>query len=218
MHYMMHIANRAKLSKNGTYAFSEYNINNIPYIDIFIEPEINHKLTNGCKNVLSRSLSSRNQYRFGEQGLLISTLDNSIFYEMQGTYESVFVDTKYNSYIQNRQTVDLIFIHNHPNNSNFSAADIRHLYTDNSLLGIIAVGNRHSIHIILSNGNCSNIENYISNYKINYAKKNNLDLGKLSKKEIKRIEDSAVPYILNNTNKFNIEYYKYNRRKSDEKK
>jgi len=128
--YKMRIANRGKLSRNGTCAFSEENINNIPYIDIFIETDINYKLTDGCKNVLRRSLSSKNKYRYGEQGLLISTLDNSIFYEMQGTYEEIITDSTYNNIIHSRQSKDLIFIHNHPNNSIFSASDMRHLYTD----------------------------------------------------------------------------------------
>lgn len=211
MKYKMRIANRCKLSKNGTYAFSEDNINNIPYIDIFIESDINNKLTDSCKNVLRRSLSSKNKYRYGEQGLLISTLDNSIFYEMAGTYEQVLTDSIYNNIIQSRQTKDLIFIHNHPNNSIFSASDIRHLYNDVSLIGIIAVGNRHNVHVILNNGDCSHIEKCFLKCKIRYTKKNNTQLSKLSGREIKRIEDDAVPYILSNPSIFNIEYIKYNR-------
>ena len=77
--YKMRIANRGHLSKNKTYAFSMENVNNIPVMPIFIEDAVNEKIAEGCKNVLMRSMNSKNKYRYGEQGLLISTLDNSVY-------------------------------------------------------------------------------------------------------------------------------------------
>ena len=129
--YNMRIANSAPMNKNGCYPFSEASINNIPDIDIFVNfgtLDINELIKEGCKEVLRRSMSSKNAYRYGEQGLLISTVDRDakgnplphIHEYFQGEYHEIKTDDRYKKIVATRPIKDLIFIHNHPNNSSFS--------------------------------------------------------------------------------------------------
>lgn len=203
--YKMRIANRGQLSKNKTYAFSMENVNNIPIMPIFDNHNVNIKIAEGCKNVLMRSMSSKNKYRYGEQGLLISLSDDSVHIEIGGEYHKVTVNDEYIRIINNRNKDDLIFIHNHPDGSTFSATDIKHLYNDKYIRGIVAVGNRHNIFVIIKKFNCDStcIEKFIENGKRAYAMKNNISIDQISGDTLIMLESNLKEYILNNAEKFN---------------
>lgn len=147
--YKLRIANKAPKNKHNCYPFSNDSIINIPKIDLFLEDRINEKIRLGCQDVLKRSMSYSNNYRYGEMGLLISILDNSIYERFSGTYECVPINgTSYKEIVTNRNSSDLVFIHNHPNDSILSYADLYNLIHDKSMYGVIAIVNRHNIHIV----------------------------------------------------------------------
>lgn len=210
----MRIANRAPKTKNGVYPFSEQNINNIPYLDIFIEDNINELITQGCKDVLYKSMSSKNKYRYGEFGLLVSTIDmdrkhNAIehIYEfIPGVYNKIYLNNRYRKILLERHRLidDIVFIHNHPNNSTFSGSDLIQLAKYNALKSIIAVGNRHNIFVATKIGDVSNMKNFIYDFIKNNSSTNNED-------EEKFLKDKAASIILKTPDKYNIAYNRFRR-------
>lgn len=207
----MRIANSAPPNKYGAYPFSIDSVNSIRDIDIYVDNYSNDILTRACKDVLIHSMNMHNQYRYGEIGKLVSILDEDsngnklqhIDEIYNGSYGSVSIDTKYSAIVAKRGTADLVFVHNHPNNSSFSGQDLEHLYKDRFLHGIIAVGNRHNVFIVTKNGSTKNMYKYIQSYAKAHAKSPN---------EIKKYKDIAAHYILEHPDKFNIEYHKMKRR------
>lgn len=210
--YNMKIANSAPPNKYGAYPFSVASIRSLPKIDLFIDNYSNEILNKACIDVLTASMQSTNQYRYGEIGRLVSILDcdehnntmQHINEQFIGGYEGVQVDDRYKIIVSSRGIGDLVFIHNHPNNSTFSGADLEHLYTDIYLYGIVAVGNRHNTFIVTKSGSTARMYNYIQNYARAHAKSEN---------EVKKYKDLAALNVLKNPSKFNIEYHKFNRRK-----
>ena len=208
----MRIANSAPPNKYGAYPFSIDSVNSIRDIDIYADNYSNDILTKACKDVLLRSMNAHNPYRYGETGRLVSILDEDshgnklqhIDEIYNGSYGSVSIDTKYSAIVAKRGTADLVFVHNHPNNSSFSGQDLEHLYKDIFLHGIIAVGNRHNVFIVTKNGSTKNMYKYIQSYAKAHAK---------SPDEIKKYKDIAAHYILEHPDKFNIEYHKFNQYK-----
>lgn len=202
---------------NKCYPFSEASINNVPDIDIFIEPEINKAITDGCKEVLRRSMDRNNTFRYGEQGLLISTLDADsrgrklphIHMNFQGEYHQIVTDSKYSEIVAERPVKDLIFIHNHPNNSSFSAADLKSLARGNSLLAAVAIGNRHNLFIVINTTKKSKVVDYINNYMSEFQKRNGVVINKNKRK---LIENRAARIILDKPEEFKLDYYKLRRK------
>lgn len=215
MKYNMRIAKRK--DKNGCFTFTQRSIDNIPEIDIFADSRINKIITDGCKEVLRRSMDINNPYRYGEQGLLISTVDVDskgnklphIHECFDGEYHNLIAGSKYGNIVAQRPIKDLIFIHNHPNNSSFSAEDLKSLTNVKSIIAIIAVGNRHNVFILINNTKSSIVPNYIDKHMMEYQKKNGIVI---SRKKRKAIADSAARYILDNYAKFKLDYYKLRRK------
>lgn len=208
--FNMRIANRAPKTSNNCYPFSIDCINNIPDIDIFTEEHINEKIKLGCQDVLRRSMHSSNAYRYGEMGLLISTLDDTIYERFVGKYESVPVKgTSYGSIVTNRQTKDLFFIHNHPNNSLLSFSDVSNLINAKSIYGVIAVGNRHNLHIVTKEDDSLALTfgRYVA---VESTKLCNADT---NKKPMKFYEDTVCANVLsNNPGAFGLSYMNLRRK------
>ena len=210
--YNMKIANMAPMNKNGCYPFSEMNIGNIPDITIFIEENINKKIKLGCQDVLRRSMNSSNKYRYGEMGLLISTLDNGVALRLRGTYHNVSVNNiDYVNIVNKRKTKDLIFIHNHPNNSTFSYNDVVNLTSTETLRAVIAVGNRHNLFIVTKED-----EELVENFEIYVKNKANiLSKSDNNRYEIKYYRDVICKQILETCpEKFGLYYEKLRRKQS----
>ena len=208
----MRIAKRV----GNRYKFGVESIKNIPYVDIFIEPENNKIVTDGCKEVLYKSMTDKT-FPYGEQGLLVSTMEYSpsIHINFRGNYKRIRTSELYHTVVDNRPNTDLIFIHNHPNNTPFSANDLLNLSGTPSILAIIAVGNTHNVHIAIDTDIHDKISNHISNYKQKYKQLHHIPDKDESLDSI--IADKSVKYILDNPNKFGLEYIKMRRGSINEK-
>lgn len=206
-HFNMRIAKRI----GDKYKFGIESIDNVPYIDIFVEPENNKIITDGCKEVLYKSMTDKT-FPYGEQGLLVSTIENKplIHVNFKGNYGRIRVKDEYYNIVNNRKNTDLIFIHNHPNNSSFSANDLINLSETKSISAIIAIGNKHNIFIAIDVNIGDKITNYIINYKKHYKKINNIQDSDRTLDKI--IADKSVGYILENPHKFGMEYIKMRRK------
>lgn len=204
MQYSMRLAKR--IDKNGCCPFDQKSVDNVPNIDIFIDSRINKIITDGCKEVLRRSMDASNPYRYGEQGLLVSTLDKDMYNNVlphihenfNGSYHRTVVNNKYKQAVNSRSINDLIFIHNHPNNSTFSAADLISFAGAKTIKIMVAIGNIHNIFIaekIRSDEGAIEeyIEKYLYYYKKTYSK---------SKLTDKQIKDKAALEILKEPEKY----------------
>lgn len=151
-------------------------------------------------------------FPYGEQGLLVSVTDikPKVHINIGGNYRRVRANLEYKETVYNRQCKDLVFIHNHPNNSNFSYNDLMSFSLAEQLVAIIVIGNTRNVHTLLSTRSKNTIAKFIRSYKHSYKVKHNIKLDDESVDHI--IEYEAVNYILSNCNKFNIEYRKFNRR------
>ena len=211
--YNMKIANRGGLNKNGCYTFSELNINNLPDINAFKNEAINKLIIDGCKQVLRESMSIKNKYRYGEIGLLlsfghiISKKDDrpKICKLYHGTYHHITTNPEYYNIVNTRGTKDLIFIHNHPNGSSFSGADILELTGVNNLNSVVAVGNRHNLFVLIDVKKDKSAYNEINEYIKNQKEHNSV----LDETELR---NKAAHVILNNPDNYGLMYFKYRRK------
>lgn len=209
--YRIRIANRAPLTKNKTFPFSEESINNVPDINIFIEDNVNKVITKTCKDVLRLSMNAKNPYRYGEMGILASTDTTDkygntlpVIYEVfQGDYKKISVgrNSRYINAIANRYNNDLVFVHNHPDNSSFSGSDIMQLHVSQQLFAIVAIGNTHNIHVLTTSDNGKLIYDSIGSKTKNYS----------DEKIKKSIADMVATDVLKNPSKYNAEYFKIRR-------
>lgn len=202
--FNMRIAHRVR----EKYKFDESSITNIPILDIFIEQSINNKITLGCREVLRRSIANK-EFKYGEQGLLIYTLDDTVHETFSGNYSRIAINNRYRDITRNREYTDLVFIHNHPSNETFSASDLKSLEMTKSLKAVVAVGNKHNLYIVLKASSVTGIKQYIDTYTNRVIKNNNLK--NISNTDLRAIEDRTVEFILNNANRFGIYYKKYRR-------
>lgn len=208
-HCEMKIVNRLGLNEHGCYPFSDSSINNIPNINMFIENNINEKIHEACMEVLRKSLSIHNKYRYGEMGILLSTYDGSIYKVFKGKYLSIDLGNQgFNEIVENRNMDDLILVHNHPNNSNFSAADIAVLINTKSLYGLVVVGNTHNVYIVTKEVQS------LANDLIDYIEIESNKLAKLdgNKYDIKEYKDYVVSEVLTtDSKKFGLDFIKLRR-------
>lgn len=95
--YNMRIAKR--IAKK--YKFDIASINNIPDIDIFVEPENNKIVTDGCKEVLYNYMTNKT-FPYGEQGLLVSTIDNEpkVHIQFTGNYKRIHINKLYRDIVE----------------------------------------------------------------------------------------------------------------------
>lgn len=206
MKYSMRIGKRVE----KRHRFDYDSIDNIPFIDIFIEESDNRILTQACKRVLYNSMQSE-RYRYGEQGILVSIGNNlpKVYETFTGNYREIKVDDRYRNIVKERDYKDLVFIHNHPSNSYFSAEDLITFALGKSLIALIAVGNQHNVYILIDTGSKIKMLKYINYYRRTYKSKYANSM--LSDKEI---NNKAVPDILNNPEKFGVYFEKLRRKNS----
>lgn len=195
---------------NGCYHFSQISIDNIPDIEEFIEDYANKKIKEACENVLTRSMNSSNKYRYGEMGLLISLCNDDVYKEFKGEYHKIVLsNTSYRKITSSRDLTDLVFVHNHPNNSTFSANDIFVLARTKSLCAIVAVGNRHNLFMLIKNTDetIPELEKDITNQAILIAKRDKFRYDKKVYMDI-----AAAHFLENNVKKYGLNYIKLKRR------
>ena len=174
--YEMRITKNFPQPPKGTYVITQRDIDNIPYMNLFIEDSINNKIQKACKKLLYYSMTRKDEYKYGEMLMLVSLtgrIDDHIF-----TGNHAKVDLQ--SIIQNYKGRDLLVIHNHPNNSFFSYKDLATTIDNSKIYGVIAIGNKHNIFVFL--------KDHKEKYELLY-------------KHLKRINDNDIQDIKSLANK-----------------
>lgn len=210
----MRIGNKRKVNSIGIYEIIQKDIDSIPDIDIFVDSEVNVKITDSCRDVLKLSRDNNKKCQHGECAILISISNQDIKESYIGEADRIiFTGTSFIPIVTNRGMQDLILIHNHPNNSMFSWEDLHLLDSFENLLAIIAVGNTSMTRVLMKDEGfiAGDVYNYIINraneLKNEYIKNNN---GCLSDKMFR---DIASLDIQNEPAKFGLDLYEYRRKK-----
>lgn len=176
------------------YPISLDDINRVPCKRIFDNGGKKDKLIQDIhKGILKFSMSRNNN---GEVGVLLSLLDFKVKYKMSGdkTFIDSSSDTKYTNLVINSRNLSLMFLHNHPNNSGFSYADLKTFIMTPSIGVISVVCNNGCVHVLekLENVDYAGVLYY---YNKHYSR------------------NQGVSYILDNAKRFKL-WYGFGRRKS----
>lgn len=209
------------IDKTIRYEITEESIGSIPNIDFFNQVNINQMIVSGCKEVLSNSLYNKNELLRGcEQGLLISIINKdedgnnlSIIHEtFEGTESKILMDDRFENIVKTREVYDLIFIHNHPNNSVLSYLDLRTLSNKRNLVAVVAVGNTENLYIALDKGMYTKLDKFVTKYRLKYIKDNNYS--NISEQDESKLQNWAALMVAANPDHFNVRYENYKRRKA----
>lgn len=148
---------------------------NLPLPNLYLEKDINIALREICKELLNDAMTRKDGYKHGEVGYLLRVNDDStidILYKAYGDYIHVplSTDSEYRKIIK-QYTIndDIIFIHNHPNNGDFSYGDFAMLIGADIISSIIAVGNRGNIYVMTKTYRDYNMYSCINSNIINDA-------------------------------------------------
>jgi hypothetical protein len=100
-----------------------------------------------CKRILYESMTRADEeYRYDEVGSLIDSNGNRLC-NIYGYNGAIDVDSSddYLNCILNKKNKNLVFVHNHPDDSKLSYRDILSLMAEESILATLAVGNSGGI-------------------------------------------------------------------------
>lgn len=134
---------------------------------------INQGIQNLCKEVLTISLNRTDGEKYNEVGILARLNDSKELLRMYGYYDAdkgtclIKSDDnyKYIELIESEADDSLVFVHNHPNNSNVSISDILKLYVDFPVKVVVAVYNDCS-YVSYAMRSKSNISAYVKAYNL----------------------------------------------------
>lgn len=215
---------RSKIAeRKGNKAVTQKSIDSVPVPNTFIDSEVNEKIAYYAKEVLRKAMSNKD-FAYNEVGILFSILNDEIEETYLGELGKIRIDgTNFVDIVSSRVLRDLIFIHNHPNNSCFSGNDIIGLCSCPSLVAVVAIGNTSNMYILLKTRNgASKTGDYIVN-KAEEMLNRDIKAGVVNtKSEInrrrKKYRDQLAREILNNHSeqeldrKYGLAIEKYNRR------
>lgn len=166
-----------RILPRGVFPINIKTINNLPKIKLFIEDTVNENIRDVCKQLLTDAMTRKDAFRHGEVGYLIKVNDDSsiaILYKAYGDYIHIPLSTmnSYKNIIKSCSLNDnIIFIHSHPNNSDFSFGDFSMLVNTDVLKSILAIGNRGRICIMSKDYQNKSLYNNMLNNIVNEANK-----------------------------------------------
>ena len=134
--------------RESFYKITEQDILNIPNIHIF-NAELDSKIYSTCKHVLEISKNREDGYRYDEMALILNrdTYDTVELAGYNGRIDTT--SERYFDLVYNADYNSLLLIHSHPNNSEISYNDMVEMLMTDSIVGVIAVGNRGRISALI---------------------------------------------------------------------
>lgn len=160
--YHMHIAKK-NLAKDKEYAnkiggciITNNAIESVPCARITQNNSLNLLIRRHHQNILELSRSRKDGHKYDEVGYLLKIVEpyNSSepvygYYNTNKKISTIEVNSNANylNLIISSHKNQLIFMHNHPNNSSLSFADVANLIRREQLFAVTAIGNIGSIHV-----------------------------------------------------------------------
>lgn len=183
-------------------------INSIPCVELTSDNSLNNLIRITHMKLLEASMLRHDEHRYDEVGILMELVEPyqyEVYFgkvdEKTGISSIKSNDSRFLAYIAKHSKEQLMFMHNHPNNSCFSYGDLCNFILTDEIKIITAVGNSHGVHSMCKDKNFNKNETIkylkIATSKIN-LKDNTEDIGK------KR--DRIVLDIIKNISKLGIKY------------
>lgn len=217
--YHMHIAKK-NLAKDKEYAdkiggciITNSAIESVPCARITQNNSLNLLIRRHHQSILELSRSRKDGHKYDEVGYLLELVEpynNSK--PIYGYYENdkishikVNKNEEYMNIVANTNANQLLFMHNHPNNSSLSYGDISNLIYTESLYGVTAVCNNGSLYVAYKTEryNYENMLKLFLKFENNIKDKENKD----------RLRRNMLTTLINNSNKYNIIFH-YSKRRS----
>lgn len=183
-------------------------IDNVSCTRIFSNHKLNKIIQQQCKEVLRLSMIRTDEHRYDEVGRLFSIRNPYDKIDILGKWDdkigTCIINTnifEYDEMLSEHSLNELVFIHNHPNNSDLSLADIKQLLYDDEILAVIAIGNTSGTYYLSKTKICS-YSNLYKNINNTISKYNN----------ISNIESKIRHKIIENAERYGLLYGKSRRR------
>lgn len=167
---------------NGHIPITIEAIHSVPCTQITNNKALNELIRSEHMHILELARTRKDGYRHDEVGFLFELVEpyksSDPFwgrYDKQKGVSTIPVlkNLDYHKFINEHSTGQLLFLHNHPNNSELSFGDIASLITTNQIRGITAVCNNGHVYCAVKN------ENFNKNYKCLLEKIMKIENGKI---------------------------------------
>lgn len=143
--YLKKLPNATRITRNI--------INNVPLVRLTENEKINDEIRQNHMRVLEESLLRRDGHKYDEVGILMELIEpyghKIVYGEVNETTGISSIDPneeQFTKYIALHSENQLLFMHNHPNNSQFSYGDIFNFIATEEIKIITAIGNGHGIY------------------------------------------------------------------------
>lgn len=220
--YNMHIAKR-NLAKDKEYAdkiggciITNSAIESVPCARITQNNSLNLLIRRHHQNILELSRSRKDGHKYDEVGYLLEIIEpyNSSepiygFYNANKKISTIRAtyNANYLNFITSHSKEQLIFMHNHPNNSPLSFDDIINLIKRRQLFAVTAIGNTGSIHMAYKSANYNEVEMTLRLFNLT----NNINDKDEKYKNIAQM--NFLKSLINNQDFYGI-YFKYSKRRN----
>lgn len=130
-------------------------INNVPCVEVTNSKVLNELIRDTHMQLLQKAALRTDGHRFDEVGILMELVEPYGYETIPGKVDPVTgissvdpKDTRFKKYLTLHSNNQLLFMHNHPNNSNFSYGDLSNFIMTDEIKAITAIGNLHGIHLM----------------------------------------------------------------------
>lgn len=214
MNYEMKLANRN--NKDDEYLNNLYNaykitpkvIQNVPCVALTQNNEFNNMLRITHMKLLEKAMLRTDGHKYDEMGILMELIepyDYKIFSGMVNKTTGISsvdpTDVRFLSYLAQHSDNQLLFMHNHPNNSCFSYGDLYNLIMTDEIKVVTAVGNSHGIYSMWkqSGFDKSRASQYLNSV---LRRKSSVNV----KSSIDKIKHDVATEVIKNASKIDIGY------------
>lgn len=219
--YNMRMPNRNK--QNEVYLnkmpnsspITQKSINSVPLIMLTNNKSLNNLIRTMHIRLLQEASLRKDGHKYDEVGILMELVEPYnyiiVYGEVNPSTGISSINPRSNdftSYVGKHTKNQLLFMHNHPNNSCFSYGDIYNFITTDVIGILTAIGNSHGVYSIWKK------EKFNSKVALKYlqATVENISLRYPNKKD-REIKHDAVILVIRNMDKINIGYrYSENRK------
>lgn len=164
MKYDMRLVNReardkAALSKMpNSSKITVKSIQNVPCVTLTNSKELNNLIRDTHMKLLEKSMLRTDGHRYDEMGILMELIKPYGYEVIPGKVNPTTgissvdpTDIRFIKYLASHSDNQLLFMHNHPNNSGFSYGDLHNFIMTDEIKAITAVGNTHGVHLMWKN-------------------------------------------------------------------
>lgn len=130
-------------------------INNVPCVEVTNSKVLNEMIRETHMQLLQKAALRTDGHRFDEVGILMELVEPYDYEIIAGKVDQLTgissvdpKDTRFKKYLALHSNNQLLFMHNHPNNSTFSYGDLYNFIITDEIKAITAIGNLHGIHLM----------------------------------------------------------------------